>query len=118
MNKNIINTLPTTTKPDFSGTLDLASAVKNILPVIDSSSNILESVTRIVESKNNRDVSIASIYSQADNASLQMKINGKVKLECLKNCNEQFHAILNSSLSEKEKKDLLSAIINEENKCL
>ena len=56
MNKNIINTLPTTIKPDFSGTLDLASAVKDILPVIDSSSNILESVTRIVESKNNRNV--------------------------------------------------------------
>jgi hypothetical protein len=47
-----------------------------------------------------------------------MKINGKIKLESLKNCNEQFHSILNSSLSEKEKKDLLSAIINEENKCL
>ncbi len=62
--KNIINSLPSTiTNPDFCGILDLSSAIKDIVAVVDFSSNILESITKIVETKNNRDVSIASLVN-------------------------------------------------------
>ena len=100
MNTNFFTTLPTTTSnPDFSKLPDLTSTIKDILPVIDSSSNILNSVTGILESNNNKIVSLASMNYQYDynNQKMQMDIN--IKKECLKNCNEQFYAILNSDSS-------------------
>lgn len=119
MNTNFFTTLPTTTSnPDFSKLPDLISTIKDILPVIDSSSNILNSVTGILESNNNKIVSLASMNYQYDynNQKMQMDIN--IKKECLKNCNEQFYAILNSDSSEELKKELLLSLIKEECKNL
>lgn len=119
MNKHFFNTLPTTTSnPDFSKLPDLTSTIKDIFPVIDSSSNILNSVTRIIESNNNKNVSLASMYYQYDYNNQKLQMDNSIKKECLKNCNDQFYAILNSDSSEELKKELLLSLIKEECKIL
>ena len=119
MNKHFFNTLPTTTSnPDFLIFSELTSTIKDIFPVIDSSSNILNSVTRIIESNNNKNVSLASMYYQYDYNNQKIQIDTNIKKECLKNCNEQFYAILNSDSSEEFKKELLLSLIKEECKNL
>ena len=119
MNTNFFTTLPTTTSnPDFSKLPDLPSTIKDILPVIDSSSNILNSVTGIMESNNNKIVSLASMNYQYDYNNQKLQMDNSIKKECLKNCNEQFYAILNSDSSEELKKELLLSLIKEECKNL
>jgi len=119
MNKNLFNSLPTTTSnPDFSKLPDLTSTIKDIFPVIDSSNNILNSVTGIIESNNNKIVSLASMNYQYDYNNQKLQMDNIIKKECLKNCNEQFYAILNSDSSEELKKELLLHLIKEECKNL
>ena len=58
-------------KEVFNPTLDFSSfPIQDIAPIIDSFSNIINSVSCIVESNNSREVSLANVYANHD---LEMK---------------------------------------------
>lgn len=110
MNKEVFN--PKFRTPDFS-----SFPIQDIAPVVDSLSNIINSVSCIVESNNKREVSLANVYANHDLEMKKLEIAHADYLASLGLSREEFHLVLNNqNISEELRERLLIQII-EKQKC-
>ena len=112
MNKNLC-VPPTPNKPSLS---DLPIA--DCLSAVSSAGSIFESLSKIVESNNNRIVQLETLYSNAEKINKQMDIS-KNKFDAkMKMYSAQFdNVITDKCLSSDEKTKLLMSIIQGEIQC-
>ena len=103
-------------KEVFNPTLDFSSfPIQDIAPIIDSFSNIIKSVSCIVESNNKREVSLATVYANHDLEMKKLEIAHADYLASLGLSREEFHLVLNNqNISEELRERLLIKIIEKE----
>lgn len=108
MNKQVFN-------PNFSTTDFSCFPIQDIAPIIDSFSNILNSVSSIVESNNKREVSLETICANHDLEMKKMDIAHADYLASLGLFREEFHDILNAqNISEELKEGLLLKLVEKQ----
>ena len=114
MNKDLLDTLPAPTSKPAALPKD---SIPEILSLVDSSCNILSSITNIIESNNQKQIALTSMYLQSDIENKKIDVSFTAYIDKRSDNSQKFYAILNSSLPEEIKKELLLQLI-EESKCI